>query len=107
MAIAIAAVANIRQNDDAGIRRKRIMQFTGDASYPGAAGSAITANQVALGWIEYIDMAFISNGSAIYFAQVTYNTDGSVTVVFYSATGTQVGAGDLSGYSCVFEVAGR
>lgn len=108
MAATIAALANVRQNDDAGVRRKRILQFTGDPSYLQASGTTITAAQVGLGWIEFLDMPIISNGSTtIYFSQITYNTDGSVTVTFYSATTTLVGNGDLSTYTAVFEVSGR
>ena len=107
MAATISALANVRQNDDAGVRRKRIMQFAGDASYLQANGTTIAAATVGLGYIEFLSMPIISSGSAIYFSQNVYNSDGSVTITFYSATGTQVGNGDLSTYTAVFEVSGR
>lgn len=115
MAATISALANVRQNDDAGVRRKRIMQFTGDASYLQASGTVINPADVGLGWIEYISMPIISNGSTtVYFSQITYNSTtsgttlaGSVTITFYSATATLVGNGDLSTFTAVFEVSGR
>lgn len=108
MAATISALANVRQNDDAGIRRKRIFQFTGDASYLQANGTTINPSDVGLGYIEYLSMPIISNGSTtIYFSQITYNSNGSVTITFYSATATLVGNGDLSTFTAVFEVSGR
>lgn len=96
-----------RAYDVAGIRRRVIGKITGDASYLQASGTTINPQDVGLGVIEKLIMPIFSNNSTtIYFSQIQYNSNGSVTIFFYSATATLVGNGDLSAFSNRFEAVG-
>ena len=97
-----------RKMDDAGIRRRVVGKFTGDASYLQASGTTINPADIGLGRIEKFHMPIISNNSTtIYFSNVQYNSNGSVTIFFYSATATLVGNGDLSTFNNRFEALGK
>lgn len=94
-----------RPYDVAGIRRRVVGLLTGGATYLQASGESLTAVTFKLGTIEFISQNNISDGSTIYFPQITYS-GGNAVITWYSATGTQVGNGDLSTFSGRFEIVG-
>lgn len=94
-----------RPYDTAGVRQRRIGLLTGGASYLQASGEAITPVDFKLGTIEFISQNNISDGTNLYFPQITYSA-GSAVITWYSATGTKVSNGDLSTFSGRFEIVG-
>ena len=100
-------LTNVRSRDVAGIRRRIVGDFTGDASYLVASGTTVNPADIGLGYIEFFDLNLVSDGSHVYFVQAVHNAAGTVTLTFYSATGTQVGNGDLSTFSGRFEALGK
>lgn len=74
-----------RSKDTAGIRQRRLLDFTGPASYT-TGGETLAANSVGLGTIEHCPDFTISDGTSVYLAR--YNrTTGKLQVYTSVAAG--------------------
>jgi hypothetical protein len=108
----ITNAATVRTRDDAGVRARRIWNYTGPTSYVQPGGDTITAGQLGLGRIELFNPTVStpsdSNGANMRLISVVYASDGSsVTVRWYTDLTTEVAnAVNLSTYTLRIEVAG-
>lgn len=93
-----------RFRDNAGTRNRRVVGYTGPASYV-TGGDPLAATDVALGTIEHISDFAISNGTD--FRIVSYNYTTGKLFMIVPSTNVQVANGvDLSAYTGRFEVIG-
>lgn len=93
-----------RWNDTAGVRDRRIGQYTGPVLYA-AGGDAIAAGDVGLGTIEFFDIEPLVNSTPVcLIAKYNYSTG---KLVIFDMAGAESGAVDLSGYTARFEVVGK
>lgn len=93
-----------RYMDDAGIRRRRIVQITGPVSYP-TGGFSFAASLVNCGALELAPNLLLSSGTAVRLA--VYDYTNSKYLVFVPNTGAEVANGtDLSSFSTRSEFVG-
>jgi hypothetical protein len=93
-----------RLQDDAGIRRRIIAEYTGPVLYA-AGGDAIAAGDVNLGTIEFFNIEPLVNATpVILIAKYNYST-GKLQI--FDMAGAESGAVDLSGYTARFEAIGK
>lgn len=93
-----------RYQDDAGIRRRVIGQYTGPNPYA-AGGDTINPGDVNLGTIELFIVEPLVNGTPVCLI-TKYNYTTNKLQVFDMA-GAESGAVDLSGYTARFEAVGK
>jgi len=100
---------NVRPYDNAGIRNRRIVTYTGPNPYV-AGGDPFTPAEVKLKMIESFGGAngvVASNAAFTAVRIVLYDYTNAVCRWFIPNTGAEVAAGvDLSGFSARVEVAG-
>jgi len=103
----------LRPYDNSGIRRRRLVVYTGPKSYV-TGGDSIAAGDVDLGTIEDMseNVAYNPTTPAIFFLALDQSvaaggpTNGKIR--WFSATATEVSNGtDLSGSSSIIEFIGR
>jgi hypothetical protein len=107
----IAKAAAARYQDDAGVRRRVVGNYTGPTSYAQATGDVITAAQLGLGKVEAFNASNIpcdSSSANNRIVNYLIASDGSsVEVHWFTALGTEVAdAVDLSTYTIRFEALG-
>lgn len=94
-----------RFQDDAGIRRRVVGQYTGPSSYV-TGGDALVAGDINLGTIEFIKFENPIDSTPTC-RLVTYD-HASGKVIWFDLAGDQIANGvDLDGYSCRFEAIGK
>lgn len=93
-----------RYQDVRGIRKARVLLYTGPASYV-TGGDPFTENDVDLSHIEIAPSHLAWNGTAV--RLVVWDRVNKKYVWYVPNTGAEVAAAvDLSAFSCVIEVAG-
>lgn len=94
-----------RDLDVAGIRLRRVVQLTGDTSYP-TGGYSLTPGDVKLGVIEHFPTVAITDGTTIRIGVYNYTTQ--KLQFFVPNTNVEVAnAVDLSTFSARVEVIGK
>lgn len=103
----------LRPYDNAGVRRRRLVTYTGPKSYA-TGGDSITPGDVDLSFIEDMseNVAYNPTTPAIYFLVLDQRTTAGGPaggkIRWFTATATEVGAGtDLSGATASVEFIGR
>ena len=95
-----------RFEDTAGLRNRRIGQYTGPSSYA-TGGDPLVPGDVGLGDIEFFDFEVAITAAAATFLLV-YDTTNQKVIWVDSTSGLEVAAlTDLSGASARFEAVGR
>lgn len=106
MVVDISCQADVRNPDNAGIRRRIIVRYTGPASYETGGDSHIGADIWGMGKVEYIPSFSMSDGTNIYLCW--WDKANSKIMWFDPAAGTEVVATtDLSGFTGWVEAAGQ
>lgn len=93
-----------RFQDEAGIRRRVVGQYTGPNPYV-AGGDTINPGDINLGTIEYFSVEPLVNATPVCLI-TKYNYSTNKLQVFDMA-GAESGAVDLSGYTARFEAVGK
>lgn len=97
----------IRNPDNAGIRRRVIVEYTGPAAYP-AGGDPYSAadNGPGIGVLEFVPGMVASDGTTLY--NVWWDKANGTLRWFVSSTGLEVATDfDLSGMGCWVEAVGK
>lgn len=95
----------IRYQDNAGVRRRRVVIYTGPASYA-TGGDAFTASDVSLGQLEFAPNAIAHSGTAT--RLLAYDYTNAKYLWYVPNTGAEVAATtDLSAFTVRLEVAGK
>lgn len=97
-----------RGRNATGIRAERLFTHAGSASYVQGTGETVYALDVGLGHFDaLIPCGTFNNGTALLWPLITISADGlSANIKWFSATATEVGNGDYSTYSCLFQALG-
>ncbi len=95
-----------RSRDTAGIRNRRVGNYTGPAIYA-TGGDSFAAADVALGDIEMISFAGVARSGTDY-RLLYWDAVNDKIIWVVPNTGAEVAnATDLSGFSCRFEAIGK
>jgi len=103
----ITGFNEIRNPDNAGIRRRIIVEYTGPASYETGGDSYSTAdNGPGIGVLEFVPGMIASDGTNVYL--VWWDKANAKLIWFVSSTGNEVANGfDLSGAGTWVEACGK
>lgn len=93
-----------RWNDTAGVRNRRIGQYTGPNPYV-AGGDPIAPGDVGLGTIEYFSCEPLVNSAPV--CLITKYNYATGKLQIFDMAGAESGAVDLSGYTARFEAVGK
>lgn len=94
-----------RFQDDAGIRRRAVGQYTGPASYA-TGGEAVTAGDLGLGTVEFVD--FDNPASSTPACRLVKYDYANAKVIWFDLAGAEIANGtDLSTFVCRFEAVGK
>lgn len=93
-----------RLQDDAGIRRRVVAQYTGPNPYA-AGGDSILPGDVNLGTIEFFACEPLVNATPV--CLITKYNYATNKLQIFDMAGAESGAVDLSGYTARFEAIGK